>query len=253
MNSKPHTNGGDTGLPAEARRFATTHWSVVLRAGDSQCGESADALEKLCRAYWYPLYAFVRGTGQGPEEARDLTQEFFARLLEKKWLNEADRERGKFRTFMLAALKNFLANEWHRSQTLKRGGGTERIVWDALDAEARLAIEPREVATPESLYDRRWAMTLLGRVQDRLREEWLAAGECERFDALEPALTGESIEEGYAGLATRFGATETAVKSMVFRLRRRFRQLLRREIGDTVTNSKDEEAELRELFRALGG
>jgi RNA polymerase sigma-70 factor (ECF subfamily) len=253
MNLRPSHSGEDAGYPMGSRRFATTHWSVVLRAGDSQSPHAADALEKLCRTYWYPLYAFVRASGQGAEEARDLTQEFFARILEKKWLNDADRQRGRFRTFLLAALKNFMANEWHRSQTLKRGGGMERIVWDELDAEARFALEPREVGTPDSLYDRRWAMTLIGNVQDRLRDEMVAAGDAEKFEALEPTLTGDRLEQGYTALATRLGVTETAVKSMVFRLRKRFRELLRHEIGETVTNGGDEEEELRELLRVLGG
>src|SRR5277367_5991563 len=219
MSSMPSSSGEEAALPMGNGRFATTHWSVVLRASDSRNPESAEALEKLCRAYWYPLYAFVRGTGQGPEEARDLTQEFFARFLEKKWLNDADPQRGRFRTFMLAALKNFLANEWHRSQTLKRGGGMERIGWDQLDAEDRFKLEPQDCATPESLFDRRWALTLIGRVQDRLRNEMVAAGEGEKFDALEPTLAGDRVERGYAVLAERFRTSETAVKSTVFRLR----------------------------------
>src|SRR5271165_2509283 len=177
----PTTEDESNFLPG-ARRFATTHWSVVLRAGDGGSPESAAALEKLCRAYWYPLYAFVRSTGQGPEEARDLTQEFFARLLEKGWLTGADPDRGRFRTFLLAALKHFLANEWHRTQTIKRGGGQERIILDELDAEAQFALEPRDGTTPESLYDRRWATTLIARAQDRLRDEMIAGGEGEKFE-----------------------------------------------------------------------
>jgi len=225
----------------------------VLRAGDSQSPESADALEKLCRAYWYPLYAFVRSTGQVPEEARDLTQEFFARLLEKRWLTGADPERGRFRTFLLSALKHFLANEWHSTQTIRRGGGQERIVLDDLDAEAQFALEPRDGATPESLYDRRWATTLIARAQDRLRDEMIAGGEGEKFEALEPTLVGDRVSEGYAALALRIGATETAVKSMVLRLRRRFRAMVRKEIAETVNEGVDVDAEMRELLRALGG
>src|SRR5277367_3907553 len=138
----PESGGG-------ASQFATTHWSVVQRAGDSQSPDSAAALEKLCSAYWYPLYAFVRGSGHGPEEARDLTQEFFARLLEKKWLADVDPQRGRFRTFLLVAMKRFLTNEWHRSQASKRGGGCECIAMDGLEAEERYRLEPRNNATPE--------------------------------------------------------------------------------------------------------
>jgi RNA polymerase sigma-70 factor (ECF subfamily) len=237
---------------ARGQGFATTHWSVVLCAGDSQTPQSERALEKLCSSYWYPLYAFVRNRGHGPEEARDLTQEFFARLLEKKWLKAADPQRGRFRTFLLSALKHFLANEWDRAQSLKRGGGREYIALDALEAEERFTLEPKDTATPEALYDRRWAMTLLARAQDRLRDEMTAAGQAERFAALEPALAGERIDEGYEALAARFGVAETGVKAMVLRLRRRFRVLLREEISETLDRGQDPEAEMRELLCALG-
>jgi RNA polymerase sigma-70 factor (ECF subfamily) len=238
---------------AEPREFTSTHWSVVLRAGDSQAPESADALEKLCRAYWYPLYAYVRCRGRGPEEARDLTQEFFARLLEKKWLLQADPNRGKFRTFLLSAMANFLANEWRASQTLKRGGGSEPIALDGLEAEERFVLEPRDNASPDAVYERRWALTLIGRAQDRLRDEQAAAGESARYAALEPTLAGERIQEGYRELAERFGVAEATVKSWVLRLRRRLRQLLLEEIVQTLEDGQDPELELRELLAALGG
>ncbi len=237
---------------ARGRGFATTHWSVVLCAGESQTPQSAVALDKLCSSYWYPLYAFVRNSGHGPEESRDLTQEFFARLLEKKWLKAADPQRGRFRTFLLSALKHFLANEWDRAQSLKRGGGREHIALDGLEAEERFALEPQDTATPEALYDRRWAMTLLARAQDRLRDEMTASGQGERFDALEPTLAGERVDEGYSALAARFGLAETGVKAMVLRLRRRFRVLLREEISETLDIGQDPEAEMRELLSALG-
>jgi RNA polymerase sigma-70 factor (ECF subfamily) len=238
---------------ANAQRFASTHWSVVLRAGDSQSPQSADALEQLCRAYWYPLYGFVRSRGSGPEEARDLTQEFFARLLEKKWLAHADPTRGRFRTFMLAALKNFLVNEWNRTQTLKRGGKHEFIALDELEAAERAALEPQDGATPEALFDRRWALTLIGRAQERLRQEMSAAGESERFEALEPTLVGERAAGGYEFLADRFGLAEGGIKSMVRRLRGRFRDLLREEVAATLDDSQDVEAEIRELLAVLRG
>jgi len=239
--------------PGEAGRFATTHWSVVLLAGQNNSAQAAEALEKLCRAYWYPLYAFVRASGWPHEEACDLTQEFFSRLLEKKWLAEADPARGRFRTFLLAALKHFLANEWNRGQTLKRGGGREFIELDALEAEERFALEPVDAASPDALYGRRWALTLIARAQDRLRDEMIAAGEGERFAALEPTLVGEHTDESYGGLAACFGVGIAGVKSMVLRMRRRFRALLREEIAETLGEGQDVEAELRELFAALGG
>jgi RNA polymerase sigma-70 factor (ECF subfamily) len=235
------------------RQFATTHWSVVVRASDSQAPGSADALERLCRAYWYPLYVFVRTSGHGPEEARDLTQEFFARLLEKKWLAEADRERGRFRTFMIVALKRFMTNEWHRGRAIKRGGGQELLSLEALQAEEQFALEPLDAATPEALYERHWALTLIGRAQDRLRDEMVADGEGERFEALEPTLVGERTEGGYQALAERFGIAEGGVKSMVLRLRGRFRALLHDEVAQTLDEGEDVQAELKELLAVLRG
>jgi RNA polymerase sigma-70 factor (ECF subfamily) len=238
--------------PGGPQQFATTHWSLVLQAADSQAPAAAAALEQLCGAYWYPLYAFVRRSGHGPEEARDLTQEFFARLLQKKWIAEADPQRGRFRTFMVTALKHFLANEWHRSNALKRGGGREIIPLDGLEPEQHYALEPQDGATPESIYQRQWALTLVGRAQERLRQEMVAAGERERFEALEPTLAGERTTENYASLAEQFKVSETGVKSMVVRLRRRFRQLLLEEVRQTLSPEEDAESELRELFTALG-
>jgi RNA polymerase sigma-70 factor (ECF subfamily) len=197
------------------------------------------------------LYAFVRGSGKGPDEAADLTQEFFSRLLEKKWLKEADPARGKVRTFLLAALKNFLTNEWHRERAQKRGGGQELIALDALEAEERFALEPRDMATPDALFERRWAMTLIGRAQDRLRDEMTRSGGADRFAALEPTLIGDRTEVGYEELAARFGMAEGGVKSMVRRLRSRFRELMREEIAATLEEGEDIDAELQELLTAL--
>jgi RNA polymerase sigma-70 factor (ECF subfamily) len=208
-------------------------------------------LESLCRAYWYPLYAYVRCRGRGPEEARDLTQEFFARLLEKKWLKEADPSRGRFRTFLLTAMMHFLANDWRQVQTLKRGAGREPIALDALEAEERFALEPRDTATPDVLYDRRWALTLIARAQDRLRDEMVAAGEGDRFTALEPTLGGERTSEGYQQMAERLRVSVNTVKSWVLRLRRRSRTLLLDEIAQTLSQGQDPEAELKELLTAL--
>lgn len=209
-------------------------------------------MENLCRAYWYPLYAFVRRQGHSPAEAQDLTQEFFARLLEKKWMTEADPARGRLRSFLLVALKNFLANEWNRAHRFKRRGSREHIALDAATAEERYALEPADLATPDLLYDRRWALTLLSRAQDRLREEMTACGQAERFEALESTLVGERTALPYHQLALRFGVTETAIKSNVLRLRRRFRDLLREEVAQTIGQVNDVDDELASLFAALG-
>jgi RNA polymerase sigma-70 factor (ECF subfamily) len=245
-NEYPDSGGG-------VGQFATTHWSVVQRAGDSRSPDSAAALEKLCTAYWYPLYAYVRGSGHGPEESRDLTQEFFARLLEKKWISDADPQRGRFRSFLLVALKRFLANEWHHAQASKRGGNCQCIAMDGLEAEERFRLEPRDNATPDVLFERSWATTLIASVQSRLGAEMAAAGEVERFNALEPTLAGEQTELGYRELAGRFGVSENTVKSWVLRLRHRFRALLLEEISHTLADGEDPETELPELFAALGG
>ena len=233
--------------------FATTRWNVVLLAADGASPDAEHALAQLCEAYWYPLYAFVRRGGVAPEDAQDLTQEFFARLLEKKWLAVADPKRGRFRSFLLAALKHFLANEWNRDHRLKRGGGREFIALDGVTAEERYAMEPPDLATPELLYDRRWALTLLERTRERLRREMTASGRPDRFEALEPTLVGERAALPYAELAARFDVTETAVKAMVSRLRRRFRALLREEVAETVGTGADVDAELSHLLEILGG
>jgi RNA polymerase sigma-70 factor (ECF subfamily) len=228
--------------------FITTRWSVVIRAGGETTPDSTSALESLCQAYWYPLYAFVRASGNSPDDAVDLTQEFFARLLEKKWLAHADQARGRFRTFLLAAMKNFLTNEWHRSQRQKRGGGAEIIALDALKAEERFALEPRHNVTPEAIFERHWALTILQRAHDRLAHEAAATGGKEKFDALEPALTGERTEEGYETIANRFATTANAVKSWVLRMRRRYGEILREEVTETLLPGEDVDEELHRLL-----
>ncbi len=235
-------------LSPGAREFHTTQWSVVVSARGDRSGARV-ALEKLCQAYWYPLYAFVRRQGLSGHDAQDLTQEFFARLLEKDWLAGVDRERGRFRSWLLAALKHFLANEWTRNRTQKRGGDAVLFSFDELDAESRLRHEPA-TDSPEQIYDRRWAMTLLEQVMARLRTEMAGAGKLGHFEALKFCLAGE--KSGYAEVGGRLGMSEGAVKVAVHRLRERYRALLRAEIAETVATEEDLDDELRALLAALG-
>ena len=229
-----------------AGAFASTRWSVVLAASGDDSRARA-ALTTLCHGYWYPLYAYVRRQGHAPHDAQDLTQEFFARLIEKNWLSAVARERGRFRSFLLSAMKHFLANEWDKSHAQKRGGAVSFISIND-EAESRYAAEP-SAPDDEALYDRRWALTMLDRVLMRLRSEHADAGKIEQFDALKGALTGDAPP--YAEIAVRLRTTEGAVKVAVHRLRERYRELLRAEIADTVTQSMEVEEELRHLFSVL--
>jgi RNA polymerase sigma factor (sigma-70 family) len=231
-------------------QFEQTRWSIVLAAKNSADTTFArDALGKLCMTYWYPLYAFVRREGKNAHDAQDLTQEFFARLLEKNWLGGVDRGRGRFRSWLLASLKHFLANEWDKSRAQKRGSGHALIPLDTGDAESRYSHEPADSATADKLYDRRWALAVLDTVLARLRDEFSAAGKAELFDALKPTLTGE--KSPYADIAARLAMTEGAVKVAVHRLRERYRDLIRAEIAETVAAPDEVEDELRHLLAAL--
>lgn len=236
--------------PAES--FPETRWSLVLRGGRSDTPQARNALEELCLAYWPPIYAFVRRAGHRPHDAEDLTQAFFARLLEKNWLAAADRSRGRFRSFLLTALKHFLANEWDRAQAEKRGGGAVFLTMDTALAESCLAGEAEGALTPEKLFDRRWALTLLEQVLQRLRDEYRGEGKQDLFAELKPTLTEASREVPYARLADRLQMSEGAVKVAVHRLRRRYRELIRALIAETVSRPEDVEDELRNLFAALG-
>ncbi len=231
--------------------FSTTHWSVVLAAGASDAKYAATALENLCRAYWYPLYAFIRRQGHSPEDAADLTQAFFYRLLSKGVLGLAARERGRFRSFLLAALKNVLANEWDREHAQKRGGGTEIFSLDAEEAERQYRLEPSESLDPAQLFDRRWALTVLDEALRLLEAEQLAAGKERIFRRLQGFLMGESGAGSYADAASDLGLTEGAVKMAVSRLRARCRDLLREEIARTVSSPLEIEEEYRALMAAL--
>jgi RNA polymerase sigma-70 factor (ECF subfamily) len=233
--------------------FVTTHWSLVVSAGHSDTLHARDALEKLCRAYWCPIYAFVRRQGHGPHDAQDLTQEFFARLLEKKSLAVADPAKGRFRSFLLASLKHFLANEWDKSRAQKRGGGQILIPIDVAAAETSGGFEPADDVTAEKIFERRWALTLLDQVLRRLRAEYVRDGRENLFEQLKPTLTEASRTVAYAEIASRLGTTEGAVKVAVHRLRQRYREVLRAEIADTVASPGEVEDEIRNLFAALAG
>jgi len=249
MGSETTVASGTVGRPL----FATTHWSVVLAAADPEAPEAAAALEQLCRTYWYPLYAYVRRRGYSPEDAQDLTQEFFWRLVDRKWLPQADRQKGRFRSFCLAAMNHFLANEWDRAKAVKRGG---RVLFQPLEdgtGEQWFANDDQLTRSPEELYEQRWATILLQTVLTRLRQEAAAAGRLEQFIKLEMFLTGEKRDATYAEVAVASGTTEGALKMAVQRLRRRFAEVLIDEIARTVAGPAEVEDELRHLLGVLRG
>jgi RNA polymerase sigma-70 factor (ECF subfamily) len=237
--------------PSEAW-FLTTHWSVVLSAREQHSAQSAAALETLCRAYWHPLYAYVRRQGHSPADAQDLTQEFFARLLQKEDLHSVARAKGKFRTFLLVLLKRFLADEWDKAQAQKRGGGKVFCV-DWASAEERFSQQAVEHLTPERVFEQRWALTLLDQVYARLEREYEEQGRRALFDALQFALTGSRSAVPYVDLARQLQTTDGAVRVAVHRLRQRYRELLREAIADTVSRPEEVEEELRHLLQAVAG
>jgi len=232
--------------------FVTTHWSVVLSARDPASPGSAEALESLCRAYWYPLYAYIRRLGHSPADAEDLTQGFFARLLEKDYLKAATPAKGRFRTFLLMALKRYMANEWDRQHAGKRGGFATLVPLDQELAESRFAADVVQDLPPDVLFDRQWAMTLLETTMARLREEYVTTGRATLFDYLRPCLARDESALSYAEIATQLNLTEAAVKMAVHRLRARYREVLRQQIADTVTSTEEVEEEIRHLFSAFG-
>ncbi len=244
------TTSSHTATAANPACFLTTHWSVVLAAGHPSPRSQA-ALEKLCRTYWYPLYTYVRRRGYSPEDAQDLTQEFFFRLLRHNWVAAADQARGRFRSFLLMALNRFLTNEWHKGSARKRGGGVRMIPLEFQTAETRFVREPVDTRTPEQCYEQQWVFTLLDEVLVRLRAEYAAQDQAALFDSLRPSLIGSRETQPYAQLATALGLTEGAVKVAVHRLRGRYRERLREEIAQTVATPEEVEAELRHLFRVL--
>jgi RNA polymerase sigma-70 factor (ECF subfamily) len=238
--------------PAGGGGFASTHWSLVLLARDRSTPEARAALEALCRAYWYPLYAFVRRRGHAHDAAQDLTQEFFARLLEKDFLASVERGRGRFRAFLLACCQHFLSNQRDRDRAARRGGGRPVLPLDFPSADERYRREPADTLTPEKLYERRWALTLLAQVLDRLRQEYHDGGKAELYDRLKGTLTAAADAAPYAEVAAALGMSEAAVKKAAQRLRQRYRELLREEVGATVEEPGQVADEIRELFDALG-
>jgi RNA polymerase sigma-70 factor (ECF subfamily) len=232
--------------------FPNTRWSVVLAATQRHSPESAAALEAICRAYWYPLYAYVRRCGQSPHDAQDLTQEFFSRLLAKHWLDSADRAKGKLRTFLIVALKNFMSQEWRRASAQRRGGGQVHAQFDTAIAESRYGADILSLG-PDETFDRQWALTLLELTIDRLRAEFAAAGKPGDFEALKDSLTADHGAIDYPAVAARLGLSEGAVRVAVHRLRKRFRQIYREEISQTLSDGADLDAELRHLASALSG
>jgi RNA polymerase sigma-70 factor (ECF subfamily) len=242
-------------------RFATTNWSLVLDAGATDSQVVRPAMGRLIERYWYPLYAFVRRKGHDAEDALDLTQEFLARLVGRNWLSTADPSKGRFRTFLLTALERFLVDEWRRESRAKRGGGRPVLslsgAWPSSlslssgDAERRYLLEPADDLTPERIYERRWAMTILEEAMRRLEAESAAAGRETLFAAVRPVLGGEDAPGAYAEIAPRLGMKKGALRTAVHRLRRRFGAILRAEIAETVSDPREVDEELRHLFRSL--
>lgn len=232
-------------------RFATTQWSLVLAAADRTSPRRQQALADLCGAYWYPLYAFARREGRPPAEAEDLTQEFFARLLEKSYLKGVEAERGRFRTFLLLCFKRFMANDHDRATAQKRGGPQPLASLDFSAAEARYQHEPAHVLTPERIFERRWALALLDQVLTRLGEEYQRAGKERLFDQLKFCLVADGQTASYAGTAANLGLSEGAVKVAAHRLRQRYGQLLTAEVARTLECPSDAADEIQQLFAAL--
>lgn len=229
----------------------TTHWSVVLSAQEQDAQHSGAALKTLCQTYWYPLYTYVRRQGHSPADAQDLTQEFFARLLRKDYLQGVARDKGKFRTFLLVALKRFLVNEWTREHAQKRGGTCLHVPLQGHSAETRYLTEPVERLTAEKLYERRWALTLLDRVLVRLQEEFTAAGKGAVFSQLKGSLMDQKGAVPHKETALALGMSEGAVKVAAHRLRLRFRELFREEVAHTVGSAEEIEEEIRHLLAAF--
>jgi RNA polymerase sigma-70 factor (ECF subfamily) len=245
-DTKPTNSTG-----ADAGRFATTHWSVILAAADSSSPQHERALSTLCHAYWFPLYAYLRRHGYDPHQAEDYTQGFFAAILERQGLRRADPKYGKFRSFLLASLKNFLSDEWDRARARKRGGDKKTLSLDLDAAESRYAREPARRLSPEKLFERSWALTVLKQAMDRLKAESTTPDKQRLFDRLKVYISAETDAAAYRQVAAELDMTEGAVKVAVHRLRRRYRELVRDEIAQTVTTEAQVDEEIRDLFAAL--
>jgi RNA polymerase sigma-70 factor (ECF subfamily) len=243
-----------TSVPASSAPgdiFATTHWTVVLAAGQRHTPQSDGALEELCRTYWFPLYAYVRRRGHTKEDAEDSVQAFFARFLQKNYLAGLSAERGRFRAFLLAALKHFLINEWKKSQRLKRGGGEINLSLDWESADTKFQVAATNEPSPDKAFDREWALALLAKVIGRLQAECAADGHARQFAQLKIFLTAGKGEQSHAAAAKELGMDETAVRVAVHRLRKRYRALLRAEIAQTLADESLVDEEMRALFGAF--
>jgi RNA polymerase sigma factor (sigma-70 family) len=231
--------------------FATTHWSVVLAAGQSATIDAREALEQLCRTYWYPLYFYLRRCGSSPEDAEDLVQEFFARLLSKDYLGRADPQKGRFRSFLLSGIKNLLCDQHDRSNRIKRGGGKPVVSLDAPSAEARYQLEPVDGSAPDRAFDRSWATALLERAATRLRTEYAQSGRTELFEQLTDFRLDQESQVSYVEAARQLGLSQSAVRSAIYRLRQRHRELVREEIAQTLADPAELEEEVRYLLRVI--
>jgi len=247
-----NTEGFRGSIPGRNHEFQTTLWMTVAEASRQDGSrEAQQALEKLCRTYWYPLYVFLRRQGKSAEDAEDLTQAFFGHMLEKNALRNADPDRGRFRTFLLTSLKNFVTDQWKKDNAVKRGGGARLIELDAEVAENRYRYEPVERLDPEKLFERRWAMTLIEEVLGQLEAEYSLKGKADLFRAIQPFLMDKKTEIPQTELATRLGMKEATLNTEVFRLRARYRELFRYEIAQTVAHADQIENEMRDVFAAI--
>lgn len=242
--------GIQTSSTRQPAAFPPTRWSVIL-AARQPTPEAAAALEAVCRAYWYPLYAYARRCGHSPHDAQDLTQEFFRLLLEKRWLDQADRDKGRLRTFLITALKHFMAKEWRRQAAQKRGGGQDCIPLDTQFAESRYAADANDASAVDQVFDRQWAITLLELAMTRLENEFTAAGRADDFAVLKEFLVMSHAVIDYRSAASRLNISEGNARVVVHRFRKRFRELYREEILQTLPAGADLEAELRHLTNAL--
>ena len=233
-------------------RFATTQWSQVLAARDGSDTRAQEALTGLCETYWFPLYSYIRSRGHDPDDARDLTQAFFANLLEKDILEEVEPSAGRFRSFLLASLKHFVANERRRERALKRGGGMQSISLDCAEAEQRFRYETTTQASPDEVFEYRWAMTVLEQALTRLQREWVDTGRGEQFDCLKPHLTGQEPRTPFRDVGVQLRMSEVSARGAMYRLRQRFGQLIRAEVAETVADSEKIDDEVRHLLDILG-